>query len=44
MNDPMSRNRQIVTTVVVLAVLVGGLLWALVQIGVVKDCLALLSC
>lgn len=42
--EPMSRNRQIVTTVIVLAVLIGGLLWALVQMGVVKDCLALLNC
>jgi hypothetical protein len=42
--EPMSRNRQIVTTVIVLALLIGGLLWALWQLGVVKECIALLNC
>lgn len=42
--DGMSRQRQIVTTVVVLALLIGGALWALWQLGVVKACLAALNC
>jgi hypothetical protein len=42
--EPMSRNRQIVTTIVVLVVIIGGLVLALFQMGVLKECLALLNC
>lgn len=44
MNEPMSHNRQIVTTVVVVVLIIGGLIWAGWQLGVLKECLALLSC
>lgn len=40
----MSRQREIVTTVVVLTLLIGGVAWALIQIGVLKECMALLNC
>lgn len=42
--EPMSRNRQIITTVVVLAILLGVTVWGLSQVGVVKECLAALNC
>lgn len=42
--EPMSQNRQVITTVVVLVVLIGGVLWALWQLGIVKTCLAALNC
>lgn len=40
----MSRQREIATTMVVLALLIGGIGWALIQLGVVKACLAALNC
>lgn len=42
--DPMSRTRQIVTSVIVLVLLVGGIAWAVWQLNLVKVCLAALAC
>lgn len=42
--EPMSRNRQIATTIIVLVLLIGGLVWSLWQLGLVRACMATLSC